>query len=164
MKEAQRRFFRAEYDLLKYKSVVMSLGIPQENIEALVNETACLYDSRGKEINAGALCKAFKQNIIAADQFQARLRLIGYDRDEAFIIAESCQIDKVIALGKAKLQKEAKERAEIEKAQKAAVAAQEKAEKKAEKAEKARLAEEKKKEKEKKEAGEADETVQPVVK
>ena len=164
LKEAQRRFFRAEYDLLKYKSVVMQLGIPQENIEALVNETACLYDSRGKEINAGALCKAFKQNIIAADQFQARLRLIGYDRDEAFIIAESCQIDKVIALGKAKLQKEAKERAEIEKAQKAAVAAQEKAEKKAEKAEKARLAEEKKKEKEKKEAGEAGETVQPVVK
>ena len=145
LKEAQRRFFRAEYDLLKYKSVVMQLGIPQENIEALVNETACLYDSRGKEINAGALCKAFKQNIIAADQFQARLRLIGYDRDEAFIIAESCQIDKVIALGKAKLQKEAKERAEAEKAQKAAVAAQEKAEKKAEKAKKAQEAEEKKK-------------------
>ena len=164
LKEAQRRFFRAEYDLLKYKSVVMQLGIPQENIEALVNETACLYDSRGKEINAGALCKAFKQNIIAADQFQARLRLIGYDRDEAFIIAESCQIDKVIALGKAKLQKEAKERAEAEKAQKAAVAAQEKAEKKAEKAKKAQEAEEKKKAKEKKEAGEADETIQPVVK
>jgi hypothetical protein len=151
LKEAQRRFFRAEYDLLKYKSVVMQLGIPQENIEALVNETACLYDSRGKEINAGALCKAFKQNIIAFDQFQNRLRLIGYDRDESFIIAESCQIDKVVALGKAKLQKEAKEKAEVEKAQKAEIAAQKEAEKKAEKAEKARLAEEKKKEKEKKE-------------
>jgi len=164
LNEAQRRFFRAEYDLLKYKSVVMQLGIPQENIEALVNETACLYDSRGKEINAGALCKAFKQNIIAFDQFQNRLRLIGYDKDEAFIIAESCQIDKVIAFGKAKLQKEAKERAEAEKAKKAEEKAQKEAEKKAEKAEKARLAEEKKKEKEKKEAGEADETVLPVEK
>ena len=164
LKEAQRRFFRAEYDLLKYKSVVMSLGIPQENIEALVNETACLYDSRGKEINAGALCKAFKQNIIAADQFQNRLRLIGYDRDEAFIIAESCQIDKVVAIGKAKLQKEAKERAEIEKAKKAEEKRKKDEEKAKEKAEKARLAEEKKKEKEKKEAGEADETVLPVVK
>ena len=164
LKEAQRRFFRAEYDLLKYKSVVMSLGIPQENIEALVNETACLYDSRGKEINAGALCKAFKQNIIAADQFQNRLRLIGYDRDEAFIIAESCQIDKVVAIGKAKLAKEAKERAEVEKAQKAEEKRKKDEEKAKEKAEKARLAEEKKKEKEKKEAGEADETVLPVVK
>ena len=151
LKEAQRRFFRAEYDLLKYKSVVMQLGIPQENIEALVNETACLYDSRGKEINAGALCKAFKQNIIAFDQFQNRLRLIGYDQDEAYIIAESCQIDKVVAIGKAKLQKEAKERAEAEKAQKAAVAAQKEAEKKAEKAKKAQEAEEKKKAKEPKE-------------
>ena len=145
LKEAQRRFFRAEYDLLKYKSVVMQLGIPQENIEALVNETACLYDSRGKEINAGALCKAFKQNIIAFDQFQNRLRLIGYDKDESYIIAESCQIDKVVALGKAKLQKETKEKAEIEKAKKAEIAAQEKAEKKAEKAKKAQEAEEKKK-------------------
>lgn len=145
LKEAQRRFFRAEYDLLKYKGVVMQLGIPQENIEALVNETACLYDSRGKEINAGALCKAFKQNIIAFDQFQNRLKLIGYDKDEAFIIAESCQIDKVVAIGKAKLQKETKERAEAEKAQKAAVAAQKEAEKKAEKAKKAQEAEEKKK-------------------
>ena len=65
------------------------------------------------------------------------MRLIGYDRDEAFIIAESCQIDKVIALGKAKLQKEAKERAEIEKAQKAADKAKKDAEKKATKATKA---------------------------
>ena len=145
LKEAQRRFFRAEYDLLKYKSVVMSLGIPQENIEALVNETACLYDSRGKEINAGALCKAFKQNIIAFDQFQNRLKLIGYDKDEAFIIAESCQIDKVIAFGKAKLQKETKEKAEVEKAKKAEEKAQKDAEKKAEKAKKAQEAEEKKK-------------------
>ena len=147
LKEAQRRFFRAEYDLLKYKSVVMQLGIPQENIEALVNETACLYDSRGKELNAGALCKAFKQNIIAFDQFQNRLQLIGYDRDEAFIIAESCQIDKVVAIGKAKLQKEAKERAEAEKAKKAEEKAKKDAEKKAEKAKKAQEAEEKKKEK-----------------
>ena len=137
MKEAQRRFFRAEYDLLKYKSVVMQLGIPQENIEALVNETACLYDSRGKELNAGALCKAFKQNIIAFDQFQNRLQLIGYDKDEAFIIAKSCQIDEVIAAGKAKLQKEAKEKAESEKAQKAADKLKKEAEKKATKAGKA---------------------------
>ena len=127
----------------------MQLGIPQENIEALVNETACLYDSRGKEINAGALCKAFKQNIIAFDQFQNRLQLIGYDRDEAYIIAESCQIDKVIAFGKAKLQKEAKEKAEAEKAKKAEEKAQKEAEKKAEKAKKAQEAEEKKKEKDK---------------
>ena len=161
LNEAQRRFFRAEYDLLKYKSVVMQLGIPQENIEALVNETACLYDSRGKEINAGALCKAFSQNIIAFDQFQNRLQLIGYDKDEAYIIAESCQIDKVVAIGKAKLQKEAKEKAEAEKAKKAEEKAQKDAEKKAEKAKKAQEAEEKKKAKEKKEAGEADETIQP---
>ena len=145
LKEAQRRFFRAEYDLLKYKSVVMQLGIPQENIEALVNETACLYDSRGKEINAGALCKAFKQNIIAFDQFQTRLNLIGYDKDEAFIIAESCQIDKVVAIAKAKLAKEAKEKAEAEKAKKAEEKAKKDAEKAKEKEEKARLAEEKKK-------------------
>ena len=164
LNEAQRRFFRAEYDLLKYKSVVMQLGIPQENIEALVNETACLYDSRGKEINAGALCKAFKQNIIAFDQFQNRLKLIGYDRDEAFIIAESCQIDKVVAIAKAKLQKEAKEKAEAEKAKKAEEKRKKDEEKAKEKAEKARLAEEKKKEKEKKEAGEADETIRPVLK
>lgn len=164
LKEAQRRFFRAEYDLLKYKSVVMQLGIPQENIEALVNETACLYDSRGKEINAGALCKAFKQNIIAFDQFQNRLRLIGYDQDEAYIIAESCQIDKVVAIGKAKLQKEAKERAEIEKAKKAEEKRKKDEEKAKEKAEKARLAEEKKKEKEKKEAASAGETILPVEK
>lgn len=163
LKEAQRRFFRAEYDLLKYKSVVMQIGIPQENIEALVNETACLYDSRGKELNAGALCKAFSQNIIAFDQFQNRLQLIGYDKDEAYIIAESCQIDKVVAIGKAKLQKEAKERAETEKAKKAEEKAQKDEEKKAEKAEKARLAEEKKKEKEKKAAPLGAETVQPVV-
>ena len=137
LKEAQRRFFRAEYDLLKYKSVVMSLGIPQENIEALVNETACLYDSRGKELNAGALCKAFKQNLIGLEQFKNRLNLIGYDKDEAFIIAESCEIDKIVALGKAKLAKEAKEKAEAEKAQKAADKAKKDAEKKATKAGKA---------------------------
>lgn len=148
LKEAQRRFFRAEYDLLKYKSVVMSLGIPQENIEALVNETACLYDSRGKELNASALCKAFKQNIIAFDQFQNRLQLIGYDKDEAFIIAESCQIDKVVAIGKAKLAQEAKEKAAFEKAQKAEIAAKKEAERLAEKAKKAKEAEEKKKAKE----------------
>lgn len=164
LNEAQRRFFRAEYDLLKYKSVVMQLGIPQENIEALVNETACLYDSRGKEINAGALCKAFKQNIIAFDQFQNRLQLIGYDRDEAYVIAESCQIDKVVAIAKAKLAKEAKERAEAEKARKAEEKRKKDEEKAKEKAEKLRLAEEKKREKEKREAGEAGETIRPVVK
>jgi hypothetical protein len=151
LKEAQRRFFRAEYDLLKYKSVVMQLGIPQENIEALVNETACLYDSRGKEINAGALCKAFKQNIITADQFQERLRLIGYDREEAFIIAESCKIDEVIALGKAKLAIQAKEKAESEKAKKAEEKRKKDEEKAKEKAKKAKEAEEKKKAKEQKE-------------
>jgi hypothetical protein len=129
----------------------MQLGIPQENIEALVNETACLYDSRGKEINAGALCKAFKQNIIAFDQFQNRLNLIGYDKDEAFIIAESCQIDKVVAIGKAKLQIEAKEKAASEKAQKAELAAKKEAERLAEKAKKVKEAEEKKKAKEQKE-------------
>lgn len=145
LKEAQRRFFRAEYDLLKYKQVVMQLGIPQENIEALVNETACLYDSRGKEINAGALCKAFKQNIIAFDQFQNRLRLIGYDADEAYIIAESCQIDKVVAIAKAKMQKEAKEKAEAEKAEKARLKAEKEAAAKAEKDKKAQEAAEKKK-------------------
>ena len=127
----------------------MQLGIPQENIEALVNETACLYDSRGKELNAGALCKAFKQNIIAFDQFQNRLQLIGYNPDEAYIIAESCQIDKVVAIGKAKLQQEAKEKAEIEKAAKAEKAAQKEAEAKAARAEKARLAAEKLKAKDK---------------
>ena len=122
----------------------MQLGIPQENIEALVNETACLYDSRGKELNASALCKAFKQNIIAFDQFQNRLNLIGYDKDEAYIIAESCQIDKVVAIGKAKLQQEAKEKAAAEKAEKAELAAKKEAERLAEKAKKAAEAAEKK--------------------
>ena len=137
LKEAQRRFFRAEYDLIKYKQVVMSLGLPQENVEDLINESQCLYNSRGKELNAGALCKAFKQNIIAFDQFQNRLNLIGYDKDEAFIIAESCQIDKVVAIGKAKLAIEAKEKAAFEKAQKAELAARKEAERLAEKAKKA---------------------------
>lgn len=137
LKEAQRRFFRAEYDLIKYKQVVMSLGLPQENVEDLINESQCLYNSRGKELNAGALCKAFKQNIIAFDQFQNRLKMIGYDADEAFIIAESCQIDKVVAIGKAKLAQEAKEKAAAEKAQKAELAAKKEAERLAEKAKKA---------------------------
>ena len=148
LKEAQRRFFRAEYDLIKYKQVVMSLGLPQENVEDLINESQCLYNSRGKELNAGALCKAFKQNIIAFDQFQNRLKMIGYDADEAFIIAESCQIDKVVAIGKAKLAIEAKEKAAFEKAQKAEIAAKKEAERLAEKAKKAKEAEEKKKAKE----------------
>ena len=137
LKEAQRRFFRAEYDLIKYKQVVMSLGLPQENVEALITESQCLYNSRGKELNAGALCKAFKQNIIAFDQFQNRLKMVGYDADEAFIIAESCQIDKVVAIGKAKLAIEAKEIAAAEKARKAELAARKEAERLAEKAKKA---------------------------
>ena len=144
LKEAQRRFFSAEYDLIKYKGEVMKLGIPQENIEALVNETACLYNSRGKELNAGALCKSFKQNIIGSREFGRRLRLVGYDEDEAEIIVESCKIDKKDAIDKAELARIAKEKAAAEKLQRAQIAAQKEALKRAQKVIKLREEAEKK--------------------
>lgn len=144
LKEAQRRFFSAEYDLIKYKGEVMKLGIPQENIEALVNETACLYNSRGKELNAGALCKSFKQNIIGTREFGRRLRLVGYDEDEAEIIVESCKIDKKDAIDKAELARIAKEKAAAEKVQRAQIAAQKEALKRAQKVIKLREEAEKK--------------------
>ena len=92
-KSIKRRFLTGGMDKVTAGQALIGQGLDPFQAAGLVEAWACERASRGKEFSAGQLCKLFEQGLIDGVEFVQRLVNVGWDRDQAIKLFESCARD-----------------------------------------------------------------------
>ena len=70
-------------------------GLDQEQSEVLAKAWICEKQSTPKEISAASLCRLADENLITRQVYVDRLMNLGYEQDDAVLLADSCGLRSI---------------------------------------------------------------------
>lgn len=117
IRSLKRRFLRGEFQAPDAVSRLVSEGVPTDAANEIVAGWECEVRTKGKELSAGAVCRMLEDGLVSPADFVRRLENVGWDRDDAVLLLQSCQRRLGIKLAKSEAARIRQETAELEKAQ-----------------------------------------------
>lgn len=89
----RRRQMRGEVDKLEAATLLQDLGLDGDQAILLTEAWACERATRGKEFSGSQLCKLYSEGLITGPEFVRRLEVVGWSRDDAVKLYETCSRD-----------------------------------------------------------------------
>lgn len=86
----RRRLLLGDNDSVQTADALRSLGLSDEQSRSLLAGWECEKIARGKAIPAGELCGLYEQGAITLPDLTSRLQKLGYEFDDAILLARRC--------------------------------------------------------------------------
>ena len=117
LRSIKRRYATGEIGDAELVSELLTLDLQPTQVEQLRDQMHCAKTNRSKDVPASTLCDLFQRGIIDAATYYKRLVNIGYDSEDANLLAQRCRVVLNERLAKEEAKKLLQQKRETEREQ-----------------------------------------------
>ena len=122
----KRKFAHGEIDDTQLDTELQTLDLSPTQTQELAAQLRCQKTTRSRDVPASTLCDLYQRGLLSAAEYYTRLVNLGYESDDANLLAQRCRTiqDERLAKAEAKklLQKKREKEREIKQAKQSAAA------------------------------------------